>query len=217
MKEEAPSSESFETKRMLNNRSKELLTEQHGSYNTIQLKATGVITAVAIFIPLIFSLLPNIHFSITILASIGALAIMIWGLIEMLSVLKNNELKSGFHFKKIEELLYEGPYTILLHEISANITSFELNASVLDMQEKKYTKGLKIIIISIILVTVILSIDITLNKVIMPDNKEKETQPLKNEDDSTESSNQELPDYNDSDLQGFKKGNTIDDSTYFEK
>lgn len=162
--------------KIISEKSKELLERQIGTYRSKQDKATTILGLLSLFLPLYLFIIEKSS-TLTKIISIAPLAIMTWGTILIIRILKSQKINQGYNPDKFPEFINWQPRDIYLYEISSNKLSFEKNNTILEKQNNNYNNGITILIISIGLSISLLLFDIGLQtfKTYKNDNRQSTT------------------------------------------
>jgi hypothetical protein len=134
--------------------SKEIVEKQVDSYRQ-QHSYTGTIIGVTVlFIPFFLNGLDG-TLQVIQFISIIPIAFFIWAILLMLSIFRSKPLDQAFTVTKYKELLSKTYKEILLYEIEANANSYTKNMKITAKESKKYTYGVSLTTIAI-LVSIIL-------------------------------------------------------------
>jgi hypothetical protein len=134
--------------------SKEIIEKQVDSYRQ-QHSYTGTIIGVTVlFIPFFLNGLDG-TLQVIQFISIVPIVFFIWAILLMLSIFRSKPLDQAFTVSKYKELLSKTYKEILLYEIEANANSYTKNMRITANGTKKYTYGVSLTTIAI-LVSIIL-------------------------------------------------------------
>lgn len=134
--------------------SKEIVEKQVDSYRQ-QHSYTGTIIGVTVlFIPFFLNGLDG-TLQVIQFISIIPIAFFIWAILLMLSIFRGKPLDQAFKVTKYKELQTKTYKEILIYEIEANSNSYTKNTKITAKESKKYTYGVSLTTIAI-LVSIIL-------------------------------------------------------------
>ncbi len=131
------------------------------SFRSLHQKSGTVIAVASIFAPILLFLADKAQDWLKVLAVIFVLFLIV-GVVLLLMNLRAKKLYQGFDETLLKELLNEEIIDVYLYEISYNESSIEKNDLILNDQNRKYNKGIALIIFSIIMSLVVLVIDTVL-------------------------------------------------------
>jgi hypothetical protein len=136
------------------------LNRQIEEYKRILEKAQNIIGILSIFLPLYIYFLEKSNLVIVIISIIPIVLIII-GIVLMLSIMRNKSpLTFGINEDRLQVLSEKGDEEILSYNIFANIYSISQSKILIDRINKRFNKGLVLVIISIILSVVLLVLSI---------------------------------------------------------
>lgn len=146
-------------------KSNELLKYQLDSYDTHHNKAATFISISSLFVPLSFSLFGTFHGNVFwIIIFFIPIFINLTGLYFLIKILKPKKLNFGISFNKFDDLRGKSKEEVQLIEIGANKDSFNDNATILSTQSANLKRGLTLIFLSSVVLSMIILIKyITLN------------------------------------------------------
>jgi hypothetical protein len=140
--------------------SKELLESQIETFRSFNNKAGVILNILALFIPLYLFIIDHSNIVIKGL-SVIVILFLIFGIVAMFIVLNAYTLHIGIKEDKYEEFINMSEADIYLLEIAANKKSIESNNQhVLEKQYFWYNMGTKLVIISVICATILLTFSI---------------------------------------------------------
>lgn len=135
-------------------KSKELIEKQVNSYRQQHSYAGTIIGVTALFIPFFLNGLDN-SYEVIQFISIIPIALFIWAILLMLSILRSKPLGQAFSVDKYQELVNKKYKEILVYELGANTSAYRNNKIITEKENKKYNRGVQLttlgILISIIL------------------------------------------------------------------
>jgi hypothetical protein len=141
--------------------SKEIIEKQVDSYRQQHSYAGTIIGATALFIPFFLSSL-DATFQVIQIISIVPITLFIWAILLMLSIFRTEPLDQAFSVAKYHDLIDQPYKEILLYEIEANTHSYNMNKIMTERGNKRYSKGIKLTTIALLISIVV----ITANKLI---------------------------------------------------
>lgn len=136
-------------------KAKELLDRQISSFRSNHAKASSVIAAIAIFIPVFFFVIEKSIFIIQ-LFSIILVGLMAISIINMIGILRAKKMDQGFNADQFDKLVNENYEDVLLYEIGAKRDSCINNEKITEKQNRKFNIGLNYLITAIFLSFLIL-------------------------------------------------------------
>jgi hypothetical protein len=135
--------------------SKEIVEKQVVSYRQ-QHSYTGTIIGVTVlFIPFFLNGLDG-TLQVIQFISIVPIAFFIWAILLMLNIFRSKPLDQAFEVTKYKDLLSKTYKEILLYEIEANASSYSKNMRITEKGNKKYTRGVSLTTIAILISIVLL-------------------------------------------------------------
>jgi hypothetical protein len=148
----------FKNLEFLATNSKEIIEKQVDSYRQQHSYSGTIIGVTALFIPFFLS---GIDGSSQVLqfVAIAPIVLFIISILLLLSIFRDHPLDQGIEvdkFKKLENKTYK---EILLYEINSNSISYGGNKTIMAKANKKYTNGVRMTTIAIILSIVILLVN----------------------------------------------------------
>ncbi len=135
--------------------SKEIIEKQVDSYRQQHSYAGTIIGLTVLFIPFFLSGLDGSSQVIQFI-SIIPIAFFIGAILLMLSIFRTKPLDQAFRVEKYQELISKTYSEILLHEIKANAQSYSKNIIITNKGNKKYTQGVRLTTIAIMISIVLL-------------------------------------------------------------
>lgn len=142
-------------------KSSERLNSQSSTFKHNHTKATTLIGAIAIFIPLYFNIIKDVNTTFQYLSIIPILLIC-FSLFIAFKVLLPKKMAYGFKTEKYNDLIKKSFKDNLLFEIGINNKAFDKNFDVIEKQSSNLKNGIILLGISIFLTLVILSLGIYL-------------------------------------------------------
>lgn len=142
-------------------KSRSLLGEQQMSYENCTKKSGMLLSGLAIFIPLSISLMVNNE---TLywqkLLAIIPIGLAIYSINDLLSVLKPKRLGHGFNFEEFGKQAQKPYLQLLIFEVKANRSTYNLNARVIDAQLSKFKSSVTHFVYSVTSLFIILIINL---------------------------------------------------------
>lgn len=135
--------------------SKEIIEKQVDSYRQQHSYAGTIIGVTVLFIPFFLNGLDG-TFQVIQFISIVPIALFIWEILLMLSIFRTKPLDQAFSVSKYKELLTKTYKEILLYEIDANANSYIKNRIITQKGNKRYTTGVSLTTIAILISIVLL-------------------------------------------------------------
>lgn len=135
-------------------KSKEILKGQIETYRLVHSRAGIVISLLALFISIFLFIIEKTNTIIQIISIIPIL-LLIYGICQMLQIMKSVALFRGYNEKKFEEFIgYDIKY-LKKYEIAANSLAIQKNDEILQNQSNIYNRGITSIMISFILLIIL--------------------------------------------------------------
>lgn len=135
--------------------SKEIIEKQVDSYRQQHSYAGTIIGVTVLFIPFFLNSLDG-TFQITQYISIVPIVLFIVAMLLLLSIFRTKPLDQAFSVSKYRDFLNKTYKDILLNEIEANVRSYNKNISVTEKGNKRYTLGVSLITIALLISIVLL-------------------------------------------------------------
>ena len=135
--------------------SKEIIEKQVDSYRQQHSYTGTIIGATALFIPFFLGSFDGTSQTIQFI-SILPTAFFIYTILLMLSIIRTKPLDQAFNVTKYKELLNKTYKEILLFEINANSNSYTLNKKITEKGNKRYSIGVSLTIIALLLFSIVL-------------------------------------------------------------
>lgn len=135
--------------------SKEIIEKQVDSYRQQHSYAGTIIGFTVLFIPFFLNSLDGSH-QILELISIVPIAFFISSILLMLSIFKGKPLDQALSVEKYQALISKSYKEILLFEIEANKTSYIKNSTITRKGNKRYSIGVGLTTIAILIAIVLL-------------------------------------------------------------
>jgi hypothetical protein len=135
--------------------SKEIVEKQVDSYRQQHSYAGTIIGVTVLFIPFFLNGLDG-TLQVIQFISIVPIALFIWAILLMLSIFRSKPLDQAFSVTKYKELLSKTYKEILLYEIDANAKSYTKNTRMTENGNKKYTNGVSLTTIAILISIILL-------------------------------------------------------------
>ncbi len=130
--------------------SKEIVEKQVDSYRQQHTYAGTIIGVTVLFIPFFLNGLDGTLQVIQFIA-IVPVAFFIVAILLLLSLFRSKPLDQAFAVVKYKELLIKSYKEILLYEIDANSTSYTKNVKVTEKANQRYTNGVRLTTIAILI------------------------------------------------------------------
>ena len=143
-------SENIDKLNHLATKSNERLKELSSTFTHNHSKATTLISAIAIFLPLFLNLIKNASLIIMSFSTIP-IVLMFISLYYILKVLIPTKIAYGCKTNKYDELIKKSLSENLLYEIGINNKAFDKNESIVSKQNKRLKRGIIFIAISLFL------------------------------------------------------------------
>ena len=135
--------------------SKEIIEKQVDSYRQQHSYAGTIIGVTVLFIPFFFNGLDGTY-RWTQYISIVPIAFFIVAMLLLLSIFRTKPLDQAFSVEKYRDFLTKSYKEILLNEIEANVRSYNKNIIVTDKGNKRYSLGVNLITIALIIAIALL-------------------------------------------------------------
>ena len=135
--------------------SKEIIEKQVDSYRQQHSYAGTIIGVTVLFIPFFLNGLTN-TLQVIQFISIVPIVLFIVAILLMLSIFRSKPLDQAFTVAKYKELLSKTYKEILLYEIEANARSYSKNHAMTQKASKRYTSGVRLTTIAILIAIVLL-------------------------------------------------------------
>jgi Na+/melibiose symporter-like transporter len=142
----------------LANNSKEVIEKQVDSYRQQHSYAGTIIGFSVLFTPFFLNSLSSAH-QILQLVSILPIALLIGSILFMLSIFREKPLDQALSVEKYKELLTKSYKEILFYEIEANKKSYLKNNATTRKANKKYTRGIGLTTIAILIAILLLLVN----------------------------------------------------------
>jgi len=138
-------------------KSKEILKGQIESYRILHSRAGIVIGLLTLFISIFLFIIEKTNTIIQIISIIPIL-LLIYGIYQMLQVMKSVALFRGYNEKKFEEFINYDIKYLKKYEIAANKLAIQMNDKILRNQNNMYNRGITSIIFSFIVLIILVVI-----------------------------------------------------------
>jgi len=147
--------EDLKSLEFLSSNSKEIIEKQVDSYRQQHSYAGTIIGVTVLFIPFFLNSFDG-TFQITQYISIVPIVLFIVAMLLLLSIFRTKPLDQAFSVGKYHDFLNKTYKEILLNEIDANVRSYNKNISVTEKGNKRYTLGVNLITIALLISIVLL-------------------------------------------------------------
>jgi hypothetical protein len=138
--------------------SKEIIEKQVDSYRQQHSYAGTIIGVTVLFIPFFLNSLDG-TFQWTQYISIVPIVFFIVAMLLLLSIFRTKPLDQAFSADKYRDFLSKPYKDVLLNEIDANVRSYKKNVSVTEKGNKRYTIGVNLITIALLISIVLLLVN----------------------------------------------------------
>ena len=138
--------------------SKEIIEKQVDSYRQQHSYAGTIIGVTVLYIPFFLNGLDGTS-QITQYLSIVPILFFIWSMLLMLSIFRSKPLDQAFSVVKYRQFLSKPYKEILLNEIEANTHSYSKNIAITEKGNKRYTTGVGLTTIALLISIVLLLIN----------------------------------------------------------
>jgi hypothetical protein len=135
--------------------SKEIIEKQVDSNRQQHSYAGTIIGATALFIPFFLSGMDG-NIQVIQFISIVPIALFIWSIFLLLSIFRTNPLDQAFTVSKYKDFLNKSYKEILLHEIEANVHSYNMNVKITEKGTKRYASAVRLATIALIISIVLM-------------------------------------------------------------
>ncbi|MEO5943264.1 MAG: hypothetical protein ABIP30_17075 [Ferruginibacter sp.] len=135
--------------------SKEIIEKQVDSYRQQHSYAGTIIGATALFIPFFLSGMDG-NIQVIQFISVVPIALFIWSILLLLSIFRTNPLDQAFTVSKYKDFLNKSYREILLHEIEANVHSYNMNVKITGRGTKRYASAVRLATIALIISIVLM-------------------------------------------------------------
>ena len=130
--------------------SKEIVEKQVDSYRQQHSYAGTIIGVTVLFIPFFLNGLDG-TFQVTQYISIVPIGFFIVAMLLLLSIFRTKPLDQAFSVEKYQDFLNKTYKEVLLNEIDANVRSYNKNVRVTEKGNKRYTVGVNLITIALLI------------------------------------------------------------------
>jgi hypothetical protein len=138
--------------------SKEIVEKQVDSYRQQHSYAGTIIGATALFIPFFLGSFDGTSKTVQFI-SILPTAFFIYSILLMLSIFRTKPLDQASNVTKYKDLLSKSYREILLYEIDANAHSYNVNKTITESGNKRYSNGVSLIIIALVFSIVLIMVN----------------------------------------------------------